>query len=452
MITLFDEDHGLQGLEFNQGSNHYGPGGTMYFGGNNGLNYFFPEEIALSSYSPPVYITSVKIFNKDALADPSFYEKKGLSARVYSKGGDYILPGNITYLEALSLTYRESVVAFEFASLDYSSPEKNRYAYRLDGFDRSWNYVGSQNLATYTNLDPGDYVFRVRGTNADGVWSTHEQLLNITIIPPFYKTVWFIVAMVLALVLAATLIIRKAFLVQKQKADREKELIELQLRTIKSQIDPHFAFNAINSIASYIITEHPETAYDYFTRFARMIRTILEDNEKISVSLQEEIEFVRNYLDLQKMRFRDKFGYSIRVEEGIDLTAQVPKMIIQSFAENAIKHGLMHRKSGGLLVIRIWQDGAALRVEVTDNGVGREKAAEMNPDSTHRGFRIVRHISELYRKLYRIEISQEVEDLYDEKGNAAGTRVSLKLNPCSGGKNGFLTRLMKTIKKDESAE
>jgi LytS/YehU family sensor histidine kinase len=294
-------------------------------------------------------------------------------------------------------------------------------------FDQNWNYVGSRNMATYTNLDPGEYTLLIRGSNSDGVWNPREKALKITIVPPVWRTGWFMTLAALIIVLTVFLILRRVFINQRRKAEREKELIELQLKTIKSQIDPHFAFNAINTIASFIITEHPDVAYDYFTRFARMIRKILEDNENISRLLKEEIDFVRNYLELQKMRFKDKFEYSIILDDDVSGDVHVPKMIIQSFAENSIKHGLMHRKSGGLLTIAIRKENSALQVIIEDNGVGRERAAQLNPGSTHRGFKIVEHISELYRKLYHIGIDQVIEDLKDEEGNALGTRVVLRI-------------------------
>jgi LytS/YehU family sensor histidine kinase len=298
----------------------------------------------------------------------------------------------------------------------------------MEGFDEHWNFMGTQNTATYTNLDPGNYILLFRGTNSDGIWNPEERILGITIIPPVWKTRWFIIFTVTIAILITFLLIRSLFIFQRNKSIREKEMIELQLKTIKSQIDPHFAFNAINTIASFIFTDKPDVTYDYFTRFARMIRNILEDNEKISKLLSEEVNFVQNYLELQKMRFRDKFDYTIEVDEQIPADTQVPKMIIQSYAENAIKHGLMHRTSGGLLTVSVKREDHDLILVIEDNGIGREKAARLNPDSTHRGFRIMERTLELYCRLYSTRISQEILDLKDAEGNATGTRVILKIS------------------------
>jgi ligand-binding sensor domain-containing protein len=427
LFYLFDTDHGLQGLEFNQGSSYKSPGGTIYFGGNNGLNYFSAEEVKVNEYQPPIVMTGLKIFNKEVSINPGQLSVPGKSTKLLHERGLYSLPEMITYLEDLILTYQESVISFEFSSLDYSNPNKNQYAYKMINFDENWNYVGTQNTATYTNLDPGKYKLLIRGSNSDGIWNQRERELEITIVPPFWKTPWFISLLAIILIMIIFLVVRRIFINQKRKAEREKELVELQLRTIKSQIDPHFAFNAINTIASFIFSEQPDVTYDYFTRFARMIRTILEDNEKISRLLSEELDFVRNYLELQKMRFRNKFEYSITVDDDVPLNTPVPKMIIQSYAENAIKHGLMHRKAGGVLGIFIRNTDSDLQLIIEDNGVGREKAAQLNPDSTRRGFRIMEHIIELYRKLHHTGITQVIEDLMDEDGNPSGTRVILTI-------------------------
>jgi anti-sigma regulatory factor (Ser/Thr protein kinase) len=424
LFRNFDTGHGLQGLEFNQGAYHRGRSGRLYFGGASGLNYFSADEIKESSFVPPVIITSLKIFNKEVAVHPEKEVKSSSRVRIIREKNNYFLPLGISWISELVLTYHESALSFEFASLDYTNPGKNQYAYKLSEFDKDWNYVGSQNTATYTNLYPGKYVFMVRGSNSDGIWNPEITELKITIVPPFWKTGWFLIL----LLILAFLLIRGFFVEQKRKARKEKELMELQLKTIKSQIDPHFAFNALNTVASFIYAGEPDVTYDYFTRFALMIRNILNDNEKISRPLRDEIEFVRNYLELQKIRFKDKFEYIVNVDDSISPEIQVPKMIIQSYAENAIKHGLMHRPKGGLLKIDVIKDGLCIRISVEDNGIGRAKASELSTNSTHKGLKIMEQIIELYRKLYYTDIVQEIEDLTDENGNSTGTKVVLTLS------------------------
>ena len=170
----YDVSDGLQSNEFSTGcyqSSH----GEMYFGGSNGFNAFFPEDVRDNPQVPPVVITNFKIFN-----------------RPVPIGAKSILQKGIPYIDALTLSYRDNVFSFEFAALSYENSHKNRYRYRLENFEPGWNEVGSkQRLATYTNLDPGKYVFRVQGSNNDGVWNEEGVSLPIIITPPWWKANWF---------------------------------------------------------------------------------------------------------------------------------------------------------------------------------------------------------------------------------------------------------------------
>jgi hypothetical protein len=168
----YDVSDGLQGDEFSRGCHAQGRSGEMFFCGSNGINAFFPEDIRDDPHVPPVVLTSFRISNKPP---PSS-----------------VLQRAIPYVESLTLSYRDNVFSFEFAALSYAKPQKNRYRYRLEGLEPDWNEVGSrQRLATYTNLDPGRYVFRVQGSNGDGVWNEEGVALPILVKPPWWGTWWF---------------------------------------------------------------------------------------------------------------------------------------------------------------------------------------------------------------------------------------------------------------------
>jgi ligand-binding sensor domain-containing protein/signal transduction histidine kinase len=171
----YDVSDGLQGDDFSTSCYQQGPDGEMFFGGSKGFNAFFPENIRDNPYVPPVAITSFKIFNKPVPI-----------------GARSVLTKAISYLDGLTLSYRDNVFSFEFAALSYANSHKNRYRYKLENFEPGWNEVGSaQRLATYTNLDPGKYVFRVQGSNSDGVWNEEGVSLPILITPPWWSTNWF---------------------------------------------------------------------------------------------------------------------------------------------------------------------------------------------------------------------------------------------------------------------
>jgi len=169
----YDVLDGLQGDDFDVAFEDPGSG-EMFFGGSNGFNAFFPENIRDDSFVPPVVITSLKIFNKPVPI-----------------GARSVLKKAVPYVDSLTLSYRDNVFSFEFAALSYANSQKNRYRYKLENFDPGWSEVGSnQRLATYTNLDPGKYVFRVQGSNSDGVWNEQGASLAILVTPPWWNTTW----------------------------------------------------------------------------------------------------------------------------------------------------------------------------------------------------------------------------------------------------------------------
>jgi len=181
---------GIQDNEFNMGASHLGRSGKMYFGGINGFTVFHPDSIRHNPYIPTVVLTDFRLFNKPVPVG------EGPDGRV-------ILERSISETDHIDLSYKDHVISFEFSVLHYASPEKNNFAYRLDGFEDEWNEVGTRNHATYTNLPPGDYTFRVRGSNNDGVWNEDGLAITITVKPPFYRKAWFIWGMAL-LVLGTT--------------------------------------------------------------------------------------------------------------------------------------------------------------------------------------------------------------------------------------------------------
>ncbi|MEO7766641.1 MAG: ATP-binding protein, partial [Ferruginibacter sp.] len=170
---------GLQGKEFKPSSCYRAADGKMYFGGNNGYNTFYPDSLMDNPFIPPVYITDFQVFNK----------------KVLPGGKNSPLNEEISEAKEITLSYSQSVFSFEFSALSYTLPGKNQYAYKLQGFDKEWIYAGNKRTATYTNLNPRDYVFMVKGTNNDGVWNEEGTAVKITITPPFWLTWWFIMGM-----------------------------------------------------------------------------------------------------------------------------------------------------------------------------------------------------------------------------------------------------------------
>lgn len=180
----YDVSDGLQSNEFNRAAYYQCRHGEMFFGSINGLSMFFPQALKNNPNLPQVVITDFKIFNKPV----------GLST-----AGATPLNKVITETDEIRLSYKDNMFSFEFAALEYTEPEKNQYAYKMEGFDRDWIKIGTKREAVYTHLDPGEYIFRVKGSNNDGVWNEKDTSVKVIISPPFWRTWWFIAFSVLLL-------------------------------------------------------------------------------------------------------------------------------------------------------------------------------------------------------------------------------------------------------------
>lgn len=186
----FKISDGLQSNEFTVNACLKSRDGEMFFGGTNGFNSFHPDSISTNLLIPPVVIESFHVFNKSVSAGEDI-------------DGHVILENSIIESSELSLTYRENSFAFEFASLDFTSPEENKYAYMMEGFDEKWNYTDAdRRFASYTNMSGGDYVFRVKGSNNDGIWNDGGTSIHVAIESPFWKTLWFYALCIIVVVSA----------------------------------------------------------------------------------------------------------------------------------------------------------------------------------------------------------------------------------------------------------
>lgn len=213
---------------------------------------------------------------------------------------------------------------------------------------------------------------------------------------------------------------RITFIQISQKQDMKQRLVTLQLQGIKAQLDPHFTFNTLNSIASLIYLNEREAAYDYLNKFTRILRSMLNDSDKIYRKLDDEIKFVTTYLELEKLRFGDKFDYKVEVGDSVTLEENVPKLVLQTFAENAVKHGLTPLSDGGLLIISISRENNYLRMNIKDNGIGRS-ASSGKSTSTGKGLKLTEEFYDILNQINRHPIKHCITDLFNENGKPAGT-------------------------------
>ncbi|NOX86165.1 MAG: hypothetical protein GXO86_09415 [Chlorobi bacterium] len=244
---------------------------------------------------------------------------------------------------------------------------------------------------------------------------------------PFYYLkypLWLLVYGMVAFVLWFAQRMHRVQLLRKQQI--EETITGLQMKTLKNQLDPHFMFNVLNGLATNVAMGNKEETYDQIVRFSQLLRGLLLKADNIDTSLKEELDFVKDYLELEKFRFKKDFEYHISKDEHVNIEQRLPQMLIQLLVENAIKHGLRNKVGLKKVNIRLYSKDGNTIIEVTDNGIGRKAAALRRP-RPGKGLKLLRDLIRLHRKTGGKEISIQYTDLHDDNGRPAGTVVKVVL-------------------------
>ena len=356
--------------------------------------------------------------------------------------------------QPFTLTHDQNAIGFDFSAMNFLNPAYTYYTYKLDGFDDKWVDAGHNHQASYTNLPPGAYTFRVQVDNELSRHQISQLAVPFTIAPAFYQTGWFKVLVALLVMGLLTYIYRSRLSYQTVKAKLELEEVALQrqeakyneevaayqlklseteMAALRSQMNPHFIFNCLNSIQFFTAQNDSEKASDYLTKFSRLIRLVLENSRSEKVTLANELDTLRLYIEMEAMRFPQKLHYRIRVDDWVDVDSiQMPPLLLQPFVENAIWHGLMHKEEGGTVTVQIQQNPEnLLHIEITDDGIGRQRAAEFKSKSATKhksfGMKLTADRIELINQLYQIRTQVNVVDLVDAEGRATGTSVLIEI-------------------------
>ncbi len=363
------------------------------------------------------------------IQSPVFVIRSSPSDRIYLFGDKlFELNASLDVIRSVDLPFDTPVSPFQ-ADVDgdskdefllYSPHEKkvavyNSNLHKLSEVDFSaddieWKFSpylsGDRKYKLFVTSGNDGYFLRLR-TNRYYIF---EYLLH----PAIYFAIFFFIVLIKKIGSAQL----------KAKENLNNRLLTLQLQGIKAQLDPHFTFNTLNSIASFIFLEDRHKAYDYMRKFTQLLRSMLNDAEKIYRNLGEEIEFVTTYLELEKLRFGEKFNYEIEIGEGVSKLEQVPKLVLQTFTENAVKHGIIPSLSIGLIRISIARETDYLRITIEDNGVGRKNSAGQS-ESTGKGLKLTGEFYEILNRLNKKPIKHLITDLYKDSGDPAGTRVEV---------------------------
>lgn len=328
------------------------------------------------------------------------------------------------------LNYYEQDLSFSFTGLLYKKAGKVFYRYKLEGYEHEWHYTNERTVR-YLNLPAGDYTFVVSAMNENKAWSATPATYEFNIPLHFTKTWWFMLLIVLLAVFVLWLVARY-YLTQRRIRERmNTAMLMAELKTLRSQMKPHFVFNSLSSIQHFILDSDQESAHLYLSRFSSLMRKILDNTSRDSITLTREIEMLELYLSLEKLRFGKEFEYSMVMDESLDSELiDLPPMLIQPYIENAIWHGLLPKKSQARLQIRFYpEEETTLVCEVEDNGIGR-KAASEKQRSGHQstGMKNIEERIGILNHMQNKRIEIIVTDLFDISREAAGTKVILKFS------------------------
>ncbi|MEP6845746.1 MAG: histidine kinase [Panacibacter sp.] len=352
----------------------------------------------------------------------------------------YEFYGRYESLKEITLKYNENNILIYYSCRGID-PDSLVYEWKMDNFSNDW-YVTPfsvfgdlTNMINFDNLEPGTYTLRIKARSENQDWLKNEAQLLIIIAPPFWQTWWFWLLVIMAVSLIVFVIVKwRVNTVRKQerlKSKHEKELLELEAKALRSQMNPHFIFNCMNSIKALIQQQEEDKAVNYLTTFSKLLRTILHNSDKREITLFDEIETCKLYTQLESMRFGNKFSYQFKVDETIDLKSMlVPALIIQPFIENAIWHGIMPKEEGGTLTLSITKKEDAVSCIIDDDGIGREMSKQnkfKGEPSTHqsKGVHLTQSRLDLDNLLNERNASLEILDKKDQQGNASGTTVTL---------------------------
>ncbi len=403
-IIPFGKEDGFSGVECNSNGNWVDKDGTIWFGTVNGLIKYDPNEYIENTAESKTSITGFRLFYKDTVLTNKMH-----------------------------LSYSDNNITFYYSGVSLTNPAKVQYSHILDGFEKNWSPSTKERLVTFSNLPSGTYTFKVISANSEGVWNKIPASFTFTINIPFWKTWGFIFTSVLLTITAFMFIIRyrirKIKNSEKQKTELNKKIANIESQALRAQMNPHFIFNTLSSIQHYISNNNTDAALKYLSKFAKLMRKIMENSKQQMIAVAEEINALNLYLELEVMRFDKKFEYEIVVDPNIDQNYdRIPSMLIQPYVENAIIHGLLPKQGQGKISITLQKQNDTILCVIEDSGIGREKSNEFkkNRIQQHKsmGMSITEERLAVLNSSLSSNIHCEIIDIH-QNGEPAGTKVRL---------------------------
>ncbi|HEY1202117.1 MAG TPA: histidine kinase, partial [Niastella sp.] len=330
--------------------------------------------------------------------------------------------------------HAKNSLQFNYVGISYRSSGDIRYRYRLLGLDSNWIETRETQL-NFPTLPSGDYTLQIQAINKFDVRS-RLLVARFTIEKLLYEKLWFQIlvdALFVAVVgFFAWLIIRRIRKREQEKTATTKRISELEQLSRKAQMNPHFIFNSLNSIQQYVMDADVAGANKFISGFSRLIRQTLDFSSKPEISLEEELDYLTNYLDIERTRLEDAFSWAVNIDNAVHTADYyIPPMILQPFVENSVRHGLRFRKDkAGKVTISVKRDGDYLVCILEDNGVGRKAAMKYKSISPinyqSKGMSLTADRIDMFNKEHAQKISMQIDDLEDDEQNALGTRLTIR--------------------------
>lgn len=325
-------------------------------------------------------------------------------------------------------SHLQNKISFYFSIPTLKNQSHIHFYYKLTGYENKWSINNfNETKITYNALPPGHYNLILKAESL-GKFSS-PIYFSFTISQPFYKSWWFILLCALSFVGMVYFIYNRKLSIQQKKSDQINELNESKLTAIKSQMNPHFIFNSLNSIQDLILKGDVEHSYSYITTFSNLVRRTLDYSGKDFIDFENEIKLLDLYLSLEKLRFKKDFDYSIITKNTEDIL--IPPLLIQPFIENSLIHGLLHKDGFKKLILSFEAKEEILVCSIEDNGIGREKANEIRQRqrAEHESFssKAIKHRFEILSSIYEGSFGYEYEDLFNSLHESMGTKVVLTI-------------------------
>jgi sensor histidine kinase YesM len=415
-------DKGLNKISVNQ------PGFPVQnYSTNDGLSSDIINAVYV--YNKKVYVGTpegITFFDEEKIASQSRCDLQFIDVTI---GGEICHPSEAPLL----IPHKKNNIQFNYVGISYKSAGDIRYRYRLLGLDSAWHETRETSLS-YPTLPSGEYGLQLQAINKFGVYSK-VQMIQFTIDKLLYERTWFQVLIGLLFLavtgLLAGLVIRRIRKREQEKTATNKRISELEQLSRKAQMNPHFIFNSLNSIQQYVMDTDVAGANKFISGFSRLIRQTLDFSSKPEISLEEELDYLSNYLDIEKTRLEDAFSWKVIIDKNVDPTIYyIPPMILQPFVENSVRHGLRFRRDkSGIVTISVKLENDYLVCILADNGIGRKAAQQYKSISPinyqSKGLSLTADRIEMFNREHERKISMRIDDLEDKFHNPLGTRVTI---------------------------